>query len=320
MTGIAMAEIQLVLIHGDPYRCERALQEREEALRSVDGSIERHPCFAEEVDVASLDTELQSPALFALTRHFVIRHIERIRAPKAWLSWIERGLPPGTFVTLLGGGLKATSPIVKAVAKIGRVLPLPAAQPRSAVQTVRATAGESGLRLSPSGMELIAQRTGGELFAVVREVEKLRSYAAGRDVTDREVNALAFLGTEQTAYPFYDRLGERDLVGALRALEDLREDPGRLLGGAIRHLARLTTLRLLIDQRVARSEMAALVGLQEWLLRRLIPQAKRFRLAEAAAALDLGIRLDAQVKTGGIQAFDALLKLLFAAATPLPSR
>jgi hypothetical protein len=55
-------------------------------------------------------------------------------------------------------------------------------------------------------------------------------------------------------------------------------------------------------------------------LRRLLPQAKRFRLEEAAAALDLGVRLDAQVKSGGIQASDALLKLAFGVTRSSPPR
>jgi DNA polymerase III delta subunit len=323
MTSIAMTEPQLVLFHGDPYRCERALRERDEALRSADRSIERHPRFAEDVDVAALDTELQSAALFALGRHFVIHHSERIRAPRAWISWIERKLPPETYVSLVATSLKATNPVLKAVAKAGRVVSLPSPQSRSAVQAVRSAAAERGVRLSVAATELLARRTGADLLSVAREVEKLRSYAAEDAVPDEAVDALAFSSVEQTAYPFYDRLGERDLAGALRALDELRDDPGRLLGGAIRHLARLTTIRLLIERRITRQEMASLAGLQEWLLRRLIPQAERLQPEEAAATLDLGVRLDVEVKSGGIQALDALLELIFAttlpSATPLPS-
>ena len=311
-----MNEPQLVLFHGDAYRCERSLREREAALRLADPSLERHVLFAEEVDVASLDIELQSVALFALGRHFVIRHVDRIRAPKSWVSWIDKGVPSGTFVSLIAEDLKATSPIRKAAEKAGRVVALPAPQPRSAAQTVRSVAVELGVRLSAAAAEMIAQRTGGELFSVVREAEKLRSFAAADPIPDEAVAALTFSGIEQTVYPFYDRLGERDLAGALRALDELREDPGRLLGGAIRHLTRLTTLRLLIEQRVPQAKMASLAGLPDWLLRRLLAQARRFRLEEATAALDLGIRLDTEVKSGGIQALDALLKLLLEATLP----
>jgi DNA polymerase III delta subunit len=319
MSKILMTEPRWMLLYGDPYRCESALEDREKALASAHPSIERHPRFAEEVDIASLDIESQSSALFATARHFVIRHIDRVRATKPWISWMERELPPETFVTLLGADLKATNALVKAMAQHGRSVSLPAPSSRSAGQSVRAAATEAGLRLSKAGIETLAERTGGELFAVKREIEKLRIYARNHPIADRDVEALTFSGIEQTAYPFFDRLGNRNLPDALRTLDELREDPGRLLSGAVRHLTRLTTLRLLVDRHVAQNRMAATAGLQDWLTRRLLPQAKRFSLDEATAALDLGIRLDAQVKSGGIQALDALLKLLLAVATPLPT-
>ncbi|MEN6369395.1 MAG: DNA polymerase III subunit delta [Thermotogota bacterium] len=310
----------LVLFLGDPYRCERALAERDAAIRGEDPTCERHARFADEVDVTSLDIELQSAPLFSLGRHFVIRRVDGIRKPAPWVEALGRPLPPATFVTLVAGELKSTSPLAKLCQTRGEVTTLPAPPPRDADQSVRALAAERGLRLRPEAIEILARRTGGNLLSAAEETAKLAQFAPEGDVSGEIADRLVFPAAEPTAYPFYDRLGERDLSSSLRALAEVRDDAGRLLGGAVRHLARLAALRLLVERGVPQSEITQLAGLPPWLLRRLLPQAKRFRLEEAAAALDLGVRLDAQVKSGGIQASDALLKLAFDVTRSSPPR
>jgi DNA polymerase III delta subunit len=310
-----------VLLMGDPYRCERALAEREQVLRAADSTLERLARFADEVDVPSFDMELQSVPLFALGRHFVIRAVERARKPKQWAELVAKDLPPATFLTFAAGAdVKASNPLVKACESRGAVVSLPAPSAKSAEQAARGVLGEYGLRSSTRGLEELVARTGGDLSAIASEARKLRAFGGTGEVTPAAVAALAFPGTEPTVYPFFDRLGERDLPAALRALEDLRDDAGRVLGGAVRHIARLTMLCALLEKRIPQAAMSDLVALPDWLLRRLLAQAKRFRLEEAAAALELGVRLDTEVKSGGRSAPDALLELVFSATSPRPAR
>jgi DNA polymerase III delta subunit len=310
----------VVALVGDPYRCERALAEREATIRAEDPSCERHTRFADEVDVAELDAELQSAPLFAFGRHFVIRRADGIRKPEPWAAALERPLPPATFVTLVGSEINAGSPLAKVCRARGAVTALPSPSPREAARSASDIASERGLHLRADAAEILARRTGGDLLSLAEEAAKLSAFAPDGDVDAEIADRLVFPAAEPTAYPFYDRLGERDLPAALAALAEVREDPGRLLGGAVRHFARLAAVRLLVEERVPQAEVAELTAVPAWRLRRLLPQARRFRLEEAAAALDLGVRLDAQVKSGGIQAFDALLKLAFGVTLSPPPR
>ncbi len=310
----------IALYYGDPYRCERALAERGHALQSADPTIERLPRFADEVDVAAFDMELQSAPLFALGRHYVVRGIERIRKPKPWSDLASKVLPPGTFVTFVGAAdAKASHPLVKACQARGAAVNLPAPPARSIAQSARGVLGEYGLRASTAVVEDLVARVGADLTAIAAEARKLRAFSRNEEISPAVVESLVFPGSEPTVYPFFDRLGERNLSAALRALEDLRDDSGRILGGAVRHLARLATLRALIERRVPAASLADLMSVPDWLLRRLLAQAKRFSLEDAAAALDLGIRLDTEVKSGGRSAADALLELVLSVTSPLPS-
>ncbi len=314
----------VVLFMGDPHRCERALGERELALRAVDPTVDRLPRFADEVDVASLDTELHSASLFALARHVVIRGVERVKKPKAWADLAAKEFPAGTYVSFVAGpDVKASHLVVKACRARSAVVELPAPPAKLAAQTARGVLGEFGLRPSPAVVENLVARTGTDLLAMASEARKLRAFAGNQEIHPATVESLVFPGGEPTVYPFFDRLGERDMRAALVALDELREDAGRLLGGAVRHLARLTMVRALLEKRVPQGSLAERLSVQPWLVERLARQAKRFTLAEATAALDLGIRLDTEVKSGGRSAPDALLDLVLyvtSAPPPTPAR
>ncbi|UCF09550.1 MAG: hypothetical protein JSW65_05665 [Candidatus Bipolaricaulota bacterium] len=81
---------------------------------------------------------------------------------------------------------------------------------------------------------------------------------------------------------------------------------------AIRHLARLTMVRTLLDERVRRSELAKVSGIQGWLLRRLVRQADAWRAEEILDVLRRSLTLDVSVKDGKRRPHDALLELILA--------
>jgi len=172
--------------------------------------------------------------------------------------------------------------------------------------------------LPEPALRLLVLRSSASLLAIAQEADKLQALGDGVDLGEDLVRRLVFANTEQTVYPLYDKVGEGDLRGALCELETLRDNPGRVLGGAIRHLSRLVMVRLLLDQR-ARSNMASWVGQPDWLLKRLIQQAKRRPLKEIAHLLRTAVRLDREIKRGLVPAADALLTLVLS-STPRAQR
>lgn len=308
-----MSEPQITLLVGDSFRCERALFEREAALRAVDPECERHVLFGDEIDPMSFEMELRSASLFALGRHFVVRQAERIKAAKALTPAIDGDIPVETFVTLIATELKGTNPILKICKAKNVVVSLPAPRGQAVAKTVREILATEEIAASPEAVRRLIFRNGGSLLGIAQEARKLRSFAQGAPLTDEAVDGIVFPSAERTAYPFFDRLGERNLAGALEALADVRDDPGRMLGGAIRHLARLAMVRAVLDQPRPRRKISDAVGLPDWLCRRLADQAKHFTLDGLSNALGAGVRLDVQVKSGEVSSGDALLQLVFAA-------
>ena len=315
-----MSEPILRLFTGDPYRCERALVDREAALHAQDPNLERHVHFADEIQVGSLELDLTSLSLFALARHFVVRRVEKARSPKSFVSLLAVPFAEGTYLTLTATDLRATSPIAKAAKARDALVSLPTPRGNAVRGTAKEILAERGVSLTEPTLRQFLHRCGNDLLTIAQEADKLRSLASERPLDEAAIERTVFPSAERTVYPFYDRLGEGDLSAALTELREVREDPGRILGGILRHLTRLVMVRLLLGRRTGRSEMAASVGVQDWLLQRLIGQAKRRSLKELTAALRLGVDLDWRIKSGLVHPADALLSLVFAAAGPSPTR
>ena len=310
-----MSEPQLLLITGDPYLCDQALAAREATLVAIDPGVERHGLFADELNLSSLDIELRSCSLFALGRHFVIRKIEKNRSAKDLAAVLDKPIPEGTYATLLAGPLKATNAVLKMAKTKAKniVIALPTPKGAALQRTARGILEESGLTLPNTVARTLLTECGADLLSLHNELGKLRSLAGSDPVPEIAARELCYNHTEATVYPFYDRLGEGKLPDALGELDGLREDSGRIVGGIIRHFTHLVMVRLLLDQRLPQSEISSKIGMQDWLCRRLIGQAKRRSFETLVNALRTGVRMDQRIKQGRIAPDDALMQLILTA-------
>jgi len=308
-----MSESQMILLVGDTFRCERALAERDAALRETDPAIERRVLFGDELDPPSFEIELRSSSLFGLGRHFIVRQSERIKAAKRFVRAIEGEIPEGTFTTLVAREMKATNLILKACKARAAVVSLPPPRGRSVATSAREVLSAIGIEASPDAVRRLVFRNGGDLLGIAQEAQKLRSFGVEGTLTGDTVDRMVYPSAERTVYPFFDHLGERDLAGALGALNELRDDPGRMLGGAIRHLARLAMVRVVLDGEGPRRRLSDALGLPDWMCKRLTDQAKHHTLGSLSNALQAGISLDVQIKSGELSAGDGLLRLILVA-------
>ncbi len=308
-----MREPQFQLLMGDAYLCDRALALREAALLAQDPGIERYGLFADELDLSSLDMELRSCSLFSLGRHFIIRKVEKCRNGKALAAILDKPLPQGTYLTSLAGPLKATNAVLKmakAKPEANSLQSLLTPKGVALQKTAREILAASGLSLPNTVARTLLMECDNDLMALHSELGKLQSLACGGVIPEPQARELCFNHTQASVYPFYDRLGEGKLAAALIELASLREDSGRILGGIVYHLTRLVMVRLLLDQGRRPPEIATMMGMQDWLCKRLIAQARRRSFQPLAAALRSGVQLDQRIKQGRIAPDDALMQLI----------
>lgn len=309
-----MTESNLTLFHGNPYRRERALTLRHQQLAERDPAIERLPLFADEIDWPAWGIELRSSALFTPSRHFVVRASGKSVPPKPVLEALSGEHAPNTFVTLLFPALRSSSPLLKGFAKLGRTTALPTPRGGELLNEVGGILRDAGCPAQPALVRELVERSGDDLLHHKHEAEKLATYLSSEEeiASQRVPGALLYTAGEREVWTLLDSIGERDIVAACAELARLHDDPGRMMTMAIRHLARLTMVRTLLDERVRRSELAKVSGIQGWLLRRLVRQADAWRAEEILDVLRRSLTLDVSVKDGKRRPHDALLELILA--------
>ena len=306
-----MPEPIIALFYGEPYQCERALVARDAAI-AADERIVR---FGDELNLKAFAIELSSGSLFAPRRHFVLRHPEAIKPIRSLYPVFARQFSPDTYLTLMAAEGPATTALTKKVKQIGSVQGFSRPRGKALTGWAKTIFDRHGMEVSPATVAATATRAGGDLLFIAAEADKLATYAQSGPITPAVVSALAYSSGEESAYPIADRVGERDLPAALAALADIHINSSRVFPILLHHLTRLLSVRMLIDAGFNPAKMAPLVGVPEWLARRLFNQARNYKLTELAAALSRGIELDQTVKRGGVRAEDALIQLIIVATT-----
>ena len=312
-----MALSQLVLFHGDEYRCEVALRSRIEEVRALDKAVEQHSLFADEIDPSSLSIELSSASLFAVSRHFVIRRAEKL-TQKGFLAVSKQKLPPETYVSFTAANLKSNSSILKQAKKAGDAIALPSFKGKQAIQEARRVISSCKVHLSSEASRFMIDHYNDNLLALHEELRKLETYAHDQSVSEEEVRALVFSYGEKSVYPLLDAIMSKDMRSAMAQLARSHEDPAGTFSALTRQITRVLMVRMLLDSNMNASQIASIISMPSWMVRRFIGQAKSHSSKMLTAALDLAIDLDLQAKNGGIRFRDALLKLMLFIADPIP--
>ncbi|HBR09873.1 TPA: hypothetical protein DD712_01290 [Candidatus Acetothermia bacterium] len=314
-----LPEPRLALLFGDPFLCEQELAQRQRRIATTAADVERIVLYGDEVRARSLQVELASLSLFsAFVRHFVIRRIEKINpAEKTKIgSVLSHAASAATFVTVVTSEIKKNSSLYRVILKYGQVKEYP--KPKRLEPLVRKIFAGYKLTIAPGAVKVLLERSRGDLLMIANEAAKMRSFApANGKVTEESAVKFFFCARKWPIYPFLDQLGMRNLCATIDSLaEAAHEDPHRLFFAASHHLRRLLMVKLLAGEKMSHAQIATTMGQPEWLLRRLLRQAKNFSQRELNFLLDKGIVLDQAIKSGGIRSQDALLALLLLALTP----
>ncbi len=319
MRNCNLLEPQLTLLCGDPFLCEQELAQRQRRLAAAAADVERIVLYGDEISAHSLQIELASLSLFAaFVRHFVIRRIEKTNPAerKKIVSVLSHSPSAATFVTIVTSEIKKNSSLYRTALKYGVVKECP--KPKRLEPLVRKIFADHKLTIVPGAVKVLLERSRGDLMMIANEAAKMRSFAPinGR-ITAESASKFFFCARKWPIYPFLDQLGMRNLRATINLLtEAAHEDPHRLFFAAAHHLRRLLSVRLLTDEQISLAQIATTIGQPEWLLRRLLRQAKNFSRQELIFMLDKGITLDMAIKSGRIRPQDALLALLLLAVTP----
>lgn len=226
-------------------------------------------------------------------------------------------VPPSTRLVLVEERLEKDNPVLRwassfaadpatpAEAAVVRAFDPPpsGALPRWIEARARAAGGSIRADAAAALAEALERDGRVNLRMAASEVEKLVTYAGGREVTADDVARLVASIRLESVFRLVDAIGDRDRRAALARLHELQaagEAPLRLLALITRQFRLLHRTALLLGAGRPAAELPRLLGVPPFVGRKLAAQARRFRTPALADALARLLEADAGIKTGAV--------------------
>ena len=210
---------------------------------------------------------------------------------------------PATVLALVAQDVKKASALWKACEKAGSVLHFDIAKKELHAWVVK-TLRELGVRAEPDVAATLVQLVGDDPELLVREIDKIATWAAGEPVGEREVAALVASGADVPVYELTDAWAMRDPARALETSEAIferearqrRDTASRVAGALGGHVGRLRAIKRLADDGLPSKEVAARLKLNPYYASKLYRQAEGFSTEELQSAVVRLAELDGALK------------------------
>lgn len=228
---------------------------------------------------------------------------------------------PGAVLALWAHDTPKSSSLADLVGKHGKVLAFDVPRPRSPSAWVAGEFKRLGIEVDPDAARALVDIVGDDVLTLSSEIEKIATWAAGRPVGIREVEALAVPAREVETWAVTDAWGARDLSAALAACEASLEqrEPFSIAVSLASHVARVRAAQLLGEEGLGTREIAKRLGLRsEFPARKALSHSQNYSRDELDAAIVRLAELDAAIK--GASRLSAELELERALAEVTRSR
>ena len=212
---------------------------------------------------------------------------------------------PATVLALVAGALKADSALVKAVTKAGQVLNYEVTK-RKLPEWVAEQFGRFGAKADADACRALIDIVGDDLDELTTEIDKLATWAAGEQITVRDVERMAAGRAETAIFALTDAWGRRDVGAVLRAAEEIMErshrarsgELMRMIGSLVGHVGRVRRCQRLADEGVRAKDAAPKLKMHPFAAEKAFAQAANFSAEELGDALIRLSELDAAAKGG----------------------
>ena len=142
--------------------------------------------------------------------------------------------------------------------------------------------------------------TGGFMFTLDREIEKIAAYAQEPEIRQGDIDAVTEPVLDIAVFRMTDDLGDGNYFGALQKLHVLLEnqqEPISILGAVGAHFRRLSAARILGEAGYGIGDLMRLTGTPEFIAKRAMPAARRFSPQFLRRAMAMILETDMQLKT-----------------------
>lgn len=247
------------------------------------------------------------------TRLVLVHHAEVWqKADKEQVATYLSSPAPDACLALVAGKLTAADPLRPAMEKHGQVLEYLAPKEGELPAWLVREAGRMGVAIGLQQARHLVDRCGDNQGILLREVEKLDLYAAGRHITDDDIRLLTTATVEASIFDLLDSLALGRGAVAFSAADELLSAGERhevLFYRILRHFQQLSRVAALRDAGYNRDAIQAEMKLKAFPARKLVEQAGHLGAEGIARRLAVLADTDARMKGMGTLPDDMELQL-----------
>jgi DNA polymerase III subunit delta len=295
----AAAPIYLILGEEDLLR-DRAVAVLKEAVLGESGDFNYDLFYGDEAGGADIVTCASEMPVFAERRLVLVKTAEKLsaREGEVLLPYLVRPMETTTLVFVspkLDGRLKFAQALARAAVTVD-CAPLREAQ---LAPWIAQDAERIGIRLKTEAVPLLKETSGGSLYGIRRELEKLASYVPpDRPVTAADVYLLRGIEPGASVFDLTLAIADGDrgrMLSILARNLEAGEAPLRILGSLVWQYRRLWKIKDQLRSGGREADAARTLRMDPSQVRAFL---SRFTDDELQAALGLFLKADAQLKGG----------------------
>jgi DNA polymerase-3 subunit delta len=239
-------------------------------------------------------------------RLVIVEEVERWKAADVKELAAYLAAPaPATVLALVAQDVKADSALAKAVKKTGEVLAYDVPK-RKLPEWVGEQFARLGAKADSDACRALVEIVGDDLDELSTEVDKLATWAAGDQITLRDVEQMAAGRAETAIFSLTDAWGRRDVAAVLSSAESIMErshrprsaELMRIIASLVNHVGRVRRCQRLADQGVRARDAAGTLKMHPFAAEKAFAQAANFSPEELGYAIVRLAALDAASKGG----------------------
>ena len=205
-----------------------------------------------------------------------------------------------TFITIPWRPDKRLKKLWEAVDGNGEIIEFAKQDQRDLIAWVTRHFAAHGKQISSDLCAYLIDITGGTMTALSGEIDKISAYSGSDQIKKTDIDAVTEPVLDAVVFQMTDLLSSGRYGEALLKLQTLlkmQEEPIKILGAVGGHFRRISTARTLLDNGRNASDLQKLCGIPDFAARKTMEAARRFGPAFCAAAAELILETDYQMKT-----------------------
>ena len=211
-------------------------------------------------------------------------------------------LPPSTVLVLLEDEIKDTNPLLKMISPKAKIKNFPMLKPPELKVWVTNRIIEDGSKISLPALNLLIRLIGSNLWVMSSELNKLATYAYGRQIEEKDVKALVSYTQQSSVFSLVDAIMEfkaNESESLLQQLMDKGATASYLLAMLYRQMRLIVRARDLKRQGVKEPDMRQRLGVaSDYVVKKTLEQAARYSMPRIKQVYQQLLDTDIAIKTG----------------------